>query len=156
MLCRADDGDWTREWRLWSWSWMIYQFSISPKQELWELKIWSAFILNLTASSANKIESLLWLADEHDVIWRQVIWSDNRDHFTCVFRRRSLHEKITSFDIMTKYWMCPASLDKGSEHVRACSELRAERENKDRTAQVIKDEIYKLQVLSLFLFGLSQ
>ena len=39
-----------------------------------ELKIWSAFILNLTASSANKIESLSWLADEHDVIWRQVKW----------------------------------------------------------------------------------
>ena len=31
-----------------------------------------------------------------------------------------------SFDVMTKYGMYPASLDKGGEHVRACSEFRAE------------------------------
>ena len=53
--------------------------------------------------------------------------------------------------------MCVASLNKVSEHVRPCSEFRAERENnKDKTAQVTKDEIYKLQVLSLFLFGFSR
>ena len=48
--------------------------------------------------------------------------------------------------------MCVASLN-----VRACSEIRAERENnKDKTAQVTKDEVYKLQVSSLFLFGFSR
>ena len=57
-----------------------------------------------------------------------------------------------SSDVMTKYGMCVASLNKVSEHVRACSELRAERENnKDKSAQVTKDEFYKLQVLSFFL-----
>ena len=57
-----------------------------------------------------------------------------------------------SFDVMTKYGMCVPSLNKVSEHVRASSEFRAEREdNKDKSAQVTKDEVYKLQVLSFFL-----
>ena len=64
---------------------------------------------------------------------------------------------MMSFDVMTKYRMCVASLNKVSEHVRECSEYRAERENnKDKNAQVTKDDVYELQVLSLFLFGFSR
>ena len=73
-----------------------------------------------------------------------------------VFRGRSVHAKLTSFDVMTKYGICKASLNKVTEHIRSCSEFRAEPEkNENKTAQVTKDEVYKLQVLSLFLFGLS-
>ena len=91
---------------------MIYRVCILPKEELWELKIWSAFILNLTALSANKIEPLSWLADKHDVIWRQVTWSDKRDRFACVFCRRSVHEKITSC-CMIKYGICAVCRNNG-------------------------------------------
>ena len=68
-----------------------------------------------------------------------------------------VHDRMMSLDVMTKYGMCVASLNKVSEHVRACSEFRVKRENsEDKTAQVTKVEVYKVQVLILFLFGISQ
>ena len=67
---------------------------------------------------------------------------------------------------MTKYGMCVASMNKVSEHVRACSEFGAERENsKDKTAQATKDKFtcHKFSVHSFldfhgkfFLFAISR
>ena len=54
--------------------------------------------------------------------------------------------------------MYAVSLNEGSEHDRACSEFRAERENnKVKTAQVTKDKFtyYKFRV-HFFVFGFSR
>ena len=60
-----------------------------------------------------------------------------------------------SFDDMTKYGMCVTSLNKVSEHVPACSEFRAERENnkiKLRKLQKIKLHITSFEFISFFGF----
>ena len=54
--------------------------------------------------------------------------------------------------------MCESSLNKGSEHVRGCSEIRAEGDNnKDKTAQVTKDKTtyYKFEFISFCVFTVS-
>ena len=75
--------------------------------------------------------------------------------FLCVIRRRSVHDKMMSFDVMTKYGMCVTSLNKVSEHVPACSEFRAERENnkiKLRNLQKIKLHITSFEFISFLDF----
>ena len=78
--------------------------------------------------------------------------------FVCVIRRRIVYDKMMSFDFMLydQIRKVKRRFSRASEHVRACSEFRAERENiKDKTAQVTKDKIIHHEFLSFFLFGFS-
>ena len=71
-----------------------------------------------------------------------------------------------SFDVMTKYGMCVAPLNKVSEHVRTCPEFRAKREiDKDKTVQVTKENYITsfkfflfefLQLVAFFLLAISR
>ena len=89
--------------------------------------------------------------------------SDKRDHFASVFRKRSVHEKITSFDVMLydRIWnMCSVSEEWGMnkfEHVQSSAlEGRIEENKLNCASYKIKCMKFQTKVMqSLFGFSVS-